>query len=72
MKPPEGETLPYPHAWDDVAEVRVFRTTQDNWSRLIGWRRDMRRRGWKLLRVQTDRREMVAIFGRTRSDLKAK
>ncbi len=72
MNPPDGESPTYPPAWDDVAEVRVFRTTQEQWSRLIGWRRDMRRRGWKLLRVQTERREMVAVFGRTRSDLKAK
>ena len=72
MNPSEDEALPYPREWEDVAEVRVFRTTQDQWSRLIGWRREMRRRGWKLLRVQTDRREMVAVFGRTKPELKEK
>ncbi len=72
MNPSEDEALPYPREWEDVAEVRVFRTTQDQWSRLIGWRREMRRRGWKLLRVQTDRREMVAVFGRTKPELKDK
>ena len=72
MNPTEEEALPYPREWEDVAEVRVFRTSQEQWSRLIGWRREMRRRGWKLLRVQTDRREMVAVFGRTKPDLKTR
>jgi len=72
MNPTQEESLPYPQEWEDVAEVRVFRTSQEQWSRLIGWRREMLRRGWKLLRVQTDRREMVAVFGRTRTDLKDK
>ncbi|MCH7491091.1 MAG: hypothetical protein IID05_10400 [Gemmatimonadetes bacterium] len=72
MNPAKEESLPYPQEWEDVAEVRVFRTSQEQWSRLIGWRREMLRRGWKLLRVQTDRREMVAVFGRTRTDLKDK
>ena len=72
MNPSKEESLPYPQEWEDGAEVRVFRTSQEQWSRLIGWRREMLRRGWKLLRVQTDRREMVAVFGRTRTDLKDK
>ena len=72
MNPSEDAPSAYPQAWDDVAEVRVFRTSQEQWVKLIGWRREMRRRGWKLLRVDTERREMVAVFGRTRADLRAK
>ena len=72
MNPTEEDAPPYPQEWEDTAEVRVFRTTQEQWSRLIGWRRDMRRLGWKLLRVQTQRREMIAVFGRTRTDIKGK
>jgi len=59
----------YPPEWDDVAEIRVFRATETEWSRLLSWRQDMRRRGWKLLRVDTSGTQIVAIFGRTRSEL---
>lgn len=59
---------PYPPAWETVADLRVFRTTTVEWDKLIGWRADMRRRGWKLLRVSSDGPEMVAVFGRTKAD----
>lgn len=59
----------YPRAWDDVAEIRVFRTSQSEWERLISWRTDMGRKGWKLLRVNTRESQLVAIFGRTRQEL---
>ncbi len=42
---------PYPADWEEVAELRVFRTTEERWQRLINWRSDMRRKGWRLLRV---------------------
>jgi len=61
---------PYPDVWEDVAELRVFRTTAPKWASLIGWRAEMRRKGWKLLRVTTQRGEIVAVFGRTRAELK--
>ena len=61
---------PYPDVWEDVAELRVFRTTAPKWASLIGWRAEMRRQGWKLLRGTTQRGEIVAVFGRTRAELK--
>ena len=59
---------PYPAHWESVADLRVFRTTTEEWEKLLGWRQDMRRRGWKLLRVSSDGPELVAIFGRTKAD----
>ncbi len=59
---------PYPPQWESVADLRVFRTTAEEWQKLIGWRADMRKRGWKLLRVSSDGPEMVAIFGRTKAE----
>ncbi len=61
---------PYPPHWEAVADLRVFRTTSQEWEKLIGWRADMRKRGWKLLRVSSEGQEMVAIFGRTKSGRK--
>jgi hypothetical protein len=61
---------PYPPHWEAVADLRVFRTTSLEWEKLIGWRADMRKRGWKLLRVSSEGQEMVAIFGRTKSGRK--
>ena len=60
---------PYPVDWEGVAELRVFRTTEERWQRLIGWRSEMRRKGWRLLRVSAVAGEMVAVFGRTKDDL---
>jgi hypothetical protein len=60
----------YPETWDEVAELRVFRTTVPKWASLIGWRGEMRRKGWKLLRVATEAGEIIAVFGRTRAELK--
>jgi hypothetical protein len=59
---------PYPAHWEQVADLRVFRTTSHEWEKLIGWRADMRKRGWKLLRVASEGTEMVAVFGRTKSE----
>jgi len=60
---------PYPENWEAVAELRVFRTTEQRWQRLIGWRAEMNRKGWRLLHVQSDDGEMVAVFGRTKDQL---
>src|SRR5436305_13711209 len=61
MSPP---SKPYPAQWEEVADLRVFRTTAEEWEKLIGWRADMRKRGWKLLRVASEVSVMVAVFGR--------
>ena len=64
-----NERKPYPEAWENVAELRVFRATAKEWEKLIAWRADMRKRGWKLLRVTSDESELVAVFGKTKPDL---
>ncbi len=66
---PERTSDAYPAAWNDVADIRVFRAAPNEWTRLISWRSDMRRKGWKLLRVSTKENEMIAVFGRTREEL---
>lgn len=67
MAPPTPVPLkPYPPQWESVADLRVFRTTSEEWPKLIAWRADMRRRGWSLLRVSSEGAEMVAVFGRTK------
>lgn len=66
---PQDRNKPYPEAWEQVADLRVFRTTASDWDRLIAWRQDMRKRGWKLLRVTSDEVELVAVFGKTKTDL---
>ena len=68
LPPSSFVSKPYPPHWEAVAELRVFRSTSEEWEKLIGWRADMRKRGWKLLRVSSDGPEMVAIFGRTKID----
>lgn len=52
-----------------MAEIRVFRTTEQRWQRLLGWRSEMGRKGWKLLQVSADGGDMVAVFGRTKDQL---
>ena len=49
--------------------MRVFRTPLAAWERLISWRADMRKRGWRLLRVTSDADELVAVFGKTKPEL---
>lgn len=68
---PQDRNKPYPEAWEQVAELRVFRTSARDWERLITWRQDMRKRGWKLLKVSSDEVELVAVFGKTKTDLQA-
>ena len=68
--PPSSSSAPkpYPPQWESVADLRVFRTTSQEWEKLIAWRADMQKHGWKLLRVSSDGPEIVAIFGRTKAD----
>lgn len=65
---PSPASQPYPPQWEAVADLRVFRTTTEEWEKLIAWRTDMGKRGWKLLRVSSEGPEMIAIFGRTKAD----
>ena len=58
-----------PEPWEQGAELRVFRTTAKRGQRLIRWRADMRRKGWKLLQVSANKDEMLAVFGRTKPEL---
>jgi hypothetical protein len=65
----EPAERPYPVDWEEVAELRVFRTTEERWQRLITWRSEMRRKGWRLLQVSAETGEMIAVFGRTKDEL---
>jgi len=65
--PGASKSTPYPPHWESVADLRVFRTTAPEWEKLITWRNDMLKRGWKLLKVTSEETEVVAIFGRTKS-----
>lgn len=63
-----SSSKPYPTEWESVADLRVFRTPVAEWEKLVGWRQDMLRRGWRLLRVTHDGPELVAVFGRTKTE----
>jgi hypothetical protein len=65
---PMTDGKPYPAQWERVADLRVFRTSPDAWEKLIAWRTDMGKRGWRLLRVTHEGPELVAVFGRTKAD----
>ena len=65
MRPPRPTKL-YPEYWDRVAEIRVLRAPPDDWQKLIAWRTDLAKHGFRLLRVTSEGQEMVAIFGRSR------
>ena len=69
MSPRKRASRPYPVDWERVAELRVFRTTPHEWEKLIRWRSDMRRKGWRLLQVSSDAGDLVAVFGRTKEEL---
>jgi hypothetical protein len=56
----------YPTAWDRTTDIRIFRAPEHDWEKLSVWSADMKRRGWRLLRVVTERQQLVAIFGRAR------
>jgi hypothetical protein len=57
---------PYPVSWEDRAEIRVLRAPASQWEKLISWRSDMTRRGWRLLKVSSEGDEIAAVFGRPR------
>ena len=57
---------PYPPHWEQVAEIRVLRAPVSDWDKLSVWGVDMRKRGWRLLQVNTDSGQIVAVFGKAR------
>lgn len=62
----DGPDRPYPAKWENVAHLRVFRTTAGDWPKVVSWRADMVKRGWRLLRVNSTPDEIVAVFGKTK------
>jgi hypothetical protein len=62
----EGPDRPYPAKWESVAHLRVFRASPGDWAKVVSWRADMVKRGWRLLRVSSDAEEIVAVFGKTK------
>jgi hypothetical protein len=71
-RPPSqgSQAKPYPPAWENVADLRVLRTAAGDWPKLISWRAEMSKHGWKLLQVNSDERELVAVFGKTKAALR--
>jgi hypothetical protein len=61
-----GPDRVYPRSWESVAHLRVFRTSTGDWEKVVTWRADMVKLGWRLLRVSSDSDEIVAVFGKTR------
>jgi hypothetical protein len=57
---------PYPPRWESTTDLRVFRTSPRDWEKLLAWRTDMRQRGWRLLRISNEGKELVAVFGRSK------
>jgi hypothetical protein len=41
----------------------------EEWQKLIGWRSEMKNKGWRLLQVTSGTGDMVAVFGRTKNEL---
>lgn len=64
-RPPSGDK-PYPAHWEQVAEIRVLRAPATDWDKLSVWGTDMRKRGWRLLQVNSDAGQIVAVFGKSR------
>jgi hypothetical protein len=67
MKGSRDGSRDYPRSWENVAHLRVLRTSTGEWDKVVSWRADMVKRGWKLLRVSSDAEEVVAVFGKTRT-----
>ena len=63
---PEASDRPYPAKWESVAHLRVFRTAPGDWAKVVAWRTDMIKRGWRLLRISSNAEEIVAVFGKTK------
>lgn len=64
--PAKPSDRPYPANWEAVADLKVLRTASGDWDKVVAWRTDMLKRGWKLLRITSDGSETVAVFGKTR------
>ncbi len=64
-RPARGDK-PYPPQWEETAEIRVFRAPHAEWDKLSAWSADMRKRGWRLLRVSSDHGQIVAVYGKSR------
>ena len=62
----DGPDRPYPAKWESVAHLRVFRTSSGEWDKVVSWRADMVKRGWRLLRVSSTAEEIIAVFGKTK------
>jgi hypothetical protein len=62
----DSRERPYPANWENVAHLRVFRTSPGEWDKVAAWRAEMVKKGWKLLRVSSDAEEIVAVFGKTK------
>jgi hypothetical protein len=69
VKISSAKASPYPPDWERVAELRVFHSTPEEWEKLISWRSDMQKKGWRLLQVSSGKAELIAVFGRTKSEL---
>jgi hypothetical protein len=67
MSPPHRAPKPYPAAWERATEIRVLRAPAGDWTKVVAWRTDLARHGWKLLQLSSDDREITAVFGKTRS-----
>ena len=61
-----GGHKPYASHWEQVAEIRVLRAPAADWDKLSVWGADMRRLGWRLLQVNSDSGQIVAVFGKSR------
>jgi len=68
-RPSRSTDQPYPPSWEEVAELRVLRAAERDWERLIGWRAELGKKGWRLLQVSAEAGEIIAVFGRTKSEL---
>jgi hypothetical protein len=62
----ERSDKPYPLEWERSAEIRVLRARVNDWQKLLSWRADMGKRGWRLLDVHSEGDQLTAIFGRPR------
>ncbi len=63
---------PYPESWEDVAEIRVFHTTPEQWERLFEWRNEMKKKVCRPLCISNLDGDLTSVFGRTREELLAR
>ena len=65
--PPHRTQKPYPAAWERATEIRVLRAPAGEWTKVVAWRTDLGRHGWKLLQLSSDDVEITAVFGKIRN-----